>query len=129
MCRLCQTSSTGSIDWDIHHKINEEIFKNKEFKGFLTGRVIEFLMLGGISVEPAASRKNPYHMHLVLTTYKVPYRPDVESVSELIDEDTRKKLDRLRRSCMYVTKDTIANNGHCLCDRCTDKTSDYCIMS
>lgn len=124
MCRICRDVAEGNEhQWTnaIKFARNYER-KGRIFKGFAIASA-QFLKNEGLDVEPAASDQNPFHMHLVIPGYEQPYRK-VESVSELLTEDLRPRLEDLRHKIPFlpVEKDQTAPSKYPTpCDLC--KTS------
>ncbi len=74
--------------------------KKSVFKGFLTGRA-GLIRQYGFLLEEAASINNPYHSHIVIPQYKIPFR-DVELITEVLPEDIITKLNALQERLNYI---------------------------
>lgn len=102
MFRLCRDINTSGVhEWN-HLVMYARDFEHKKrvFKGFGVARG-RFFKEKGFAFEPAATEKNPFHMHLIIPDYNEPYRK-VESVSELLSEDLRSRLEDLRHDVTYI---------------------------
>lgn len=73
---------------------------SRELKGFGIERT-RFFIEKGFGVEPNASEKNPLHMHLIIPYYNEPKR-EVSSISEVISQDIRAKLEDLRHEVKKI---------------------------
>lgn len=100
--RICRAQSSYNINWDDHVAVARSFVANSNlaFRGFLLSRVKNILH-EGLKVEMAASRKNPYHAHIVIPEYNEPIRPkDGLVISDVLPGKIKSILDRLRKSMM-----------------------------
>lgn len=103
MFRLCHDVKDDNNHQWINTVKSARIFerpKNRIFKGFGVAHAY-FFRNNGFLFESAASDKNPFQMHLVIPDYNEPFRK-VNSVSELLTEDLRSKLEDLRHGVSFI---------------------------
>lgn len=104
--RLCR-GHNDIFTWDRHVKIAESFLHGKnKFKGFIIARV-SLIRDCGFDVECAASKENPYHAHILIPDYHEPFR-DVETISEVLSQKIRLRIDRLRESMRRVEFDSTS---------------------
>lgn len=124
MFRLCRdVKDNNNHQWTNTVK-SARIFerpKNRIFKGFGVA-LAYFFRNHGFLFESAASDKNPFHMHLVIPDYNEPFRK-VSSVSELLTEDLRSRLEDLRHQVSFISieRDTSVDFPT-PCDFCNSKS-------
>ncbi len=72
-------------------------------KGYFVLRVID-LDKDTFAAEAATREANPYHMHITIRNFKVPFSA-VDSVSDILPEDTHYQLDMLQKKAYFVEVD------------------------
>lgn len=129
LVRLCKAlGEEGIPEWREHINIVVKLNDNKltqngdrpQLRGILVVRVDDFTP-EKFDVVPAASKDNPYHLHIIIKDYAVPFRP-VSSVGEVIPEDIRYQLDMLQKKAFLAAVDeerrdvTNASSPCAICD-------------
>lgn len=112
LARLCKFTVDEMPSWKKHIEVAEKFNKKgtahggvvKFIKGFLVVRACDFDNQS-FSIVAAANKENPFHMHVVINGYRVPFSP-VESVGEILPEDVRYQLDMLQKKALFVEVDS-----------------------
>lgn len=98
--RICR-GHRDKFSWTNHSDLAlANTGKNSVFKGFLAGRVA-LIRQFGFMLEEAATSRNPYHSHIVISQYKIPFR-EVELLSEVLPDDVIAQLNALQEQLQYI---------------------------
>lgn len=105
--RLCRGNHDRCYPWEEHldiWKLGQEKREQAKkatkknsivLKGFLACNVTLIRQLG-YDIVPDGSESNPYHAHIIIPDYNVPFFEDAEMISDVLPEEVKSKLDRLR---------------------------------
>ncbi len=95
--RICRGSHESGFPWEEHQRIWASMNKSAtmKLKGFMACSV-SMVESSGYNVVPAASDKNPYHAHIIIPNYDIPYFEGARMISDILPDEVKKNLDRLR---------------------------------
>lgn len=104
--RLCRGYDSAPISWEHHVKIAKNFTErtNNVFRGFLIGRV-NVVKSFDLEVVADGSEKNPFHAHIIIPDFNVPFTPGPTMISDVMPSEVRERLDRLRMQMKTVVLD------------------------
>lgn len=94
--RLCRYCINDEINLEGHAAIaGGACTASMTFRGYLVCRALQFVK-SDYHILPAPTAGNPYHAHVVIGGYNVPYRDDVELISDVLPKHIAEILDRIK---------------------------------
>ncbi len=104
--RLCRSYDDRPISWEHHVTIAKGFTARTDnvFRGFLIGRGITVKSYG-FEIVADGSEKNPFHAHIIIPDFNVPFKPAPTMISEVMPPEIRERLDRLRMKMTAIVLD------------------------